>query len=187
MTLTPTTANVLAVYSRASVAQITSGMNWYSDAHNFALSLDADIRKGAGVIAALSVMNHWNTNKDAATKAFANGTAFGTHTVPNEVKADAILAGADPLDILGGNKVRAFYATIVDPTGHSIPVIDRHAFDVAVGKVCTDKERGILSRKGVFAEFGQAYIDAAVIAGIGAPQMQAITWETWRDEKGIWK
>ena len=184
--MTPTTANVLAVYSRANKSDIAEGMNWYSDAHNFALSL-APIRIAAGVIAALSPMNHWATNKAAAEKAFENGTAFGTHTVGNEIKADAIMAGVEPLDILGGNKVRAFFSTIVDPTGHSIPVIDRHAFDVAVGKVCTDKERGILSRKGVFAEFGQVYVEAATIAGIGAPQMQAVTWVVWRREKGVWK
>lgn len=182
----PTAENVLRVYARATDADMAEGLSWYDDAHEFALSLGT-IEMAAGVIAALSPNNHWETNKNAAAKAFANGTALGTHFIANERKVDSILAGENPLDVLSGNKVRAFYQTIVDPTGFSIPTIDRHAFDIAVNIAGAYLDSGakILARKGMYDVFGQVYVDAAIEMGIGAPQMQAVTWVTWRREKGI--
>ena len=82
-------------------------------------------------------------------------------------------------------EVRAFYRTILDPTGDIDPVIDRHAFDIAVGMRTNEKARGILSRKGVYSEFAHVYREAAKIAGIGSAQMQAITWVAWREALGI--
>lgn len=96
------------------------------------------------------------------------------------VKATRILAGETPLDVLGGDKVRAFYATILDPHGYDVPVIDRHAFDIAVGRVTDEKARATLSRKGEYARFGEVYIDAARSVGVSSSQMQAITWVAWR-------
>lgn len=183
MTYEPHVSNVLAVYNAATADHLREGLSWYLDAHNFARILDPNVPRAAGVIAALSPMNHWDTNKRAAVKVYENGTALGTHTISNETKADAILAGANPLDILKGNKVRAFYSTILDPQGYSIPVIDRHAFDIAIGEATNDKERGTLSRKGMYEKFAEVYIEAARIVGIGSPQMQAITWVCWREMK----
>jgi hypothetical protein len=82
--------------------------------------------------------------------------------------------------------VRAFYLSILSPEDYSVsPVIDRHAFDIAVGKKTDDKTRGILSRKGIYESFAEVYREAAKIAGIGSAQMQAITWVEWRGMHGI--
>lgn len=183
-TLVPSVSNVLAVYAQADADSLREGLSWYLDAHNFANILDPDNpRKAAGIIAALSPMNGWEPNKNAAAKVYAEGTAFGTHTVPNEVKADSILCGAEPLDVLKGDKVRAFFRTIAEPFGLIQPVIDRHAFDIAVGRVTDEKSRGILGRKGVYDLFASVYIDAAKVAGISSSQMQAVTWVAWRKIK----
>lgn len=193
---TPRVSNVLAVYNGASAYALRSGLSWYLDAHNFARTAgggrDKHIARNAGIVAALSPMNEWENNKRKAAlliskrgKIEFNGKANGIGLSANVNKAIAIYNGADPLDVLGGDKVRAFYSTILDPTGDVTPVIDRHAFDIAVGERTDDKRRGALGRKGVYSEFAEVYREAARIVGIGSPQMQAITWVAWREALAI--
>lgn len=184
MNLTPTASNVLDVFSTADPETMVEGLEWYNDAHAFAKYLSPyKISKGAGVIAALSPMMGWESNKKQALRAFLNGTADGLGLIRNCAKAERILYGADPLTVLSGNKVRAFYSTILDPNGFAIPVIDRHAFDIAVGRVTDDATRSILSKRGIYEDFGAAYVAAAKAAGVSAPQMQAVTWVAWRKAK----
>lgn len=192
MTDSPSVANVLAVYNGASAHAMREGLSWYLDAHNYANLLSANyevsVAQAAGIIAALSPMNGWENNKRKAAQLISQNNGEGCGLFRNVAKAEAILyAGwdCDPLDILGGDKVRAFYQTILDPTGDIDPVIDRHAFDIAVGERTDEKRRGILSRKGVYADFAHVYREAALSVGIGAAQMQAITWVAWREALGI--
>lgn len=185
----PSTNNVLSVYFSATADNLRKGLSWYLDAHSFALSSAEEygftVEQTAGVIAALSPMMKWGPNKAQALIAFQEREAMGLGLDNNCVKAMRIMNGEAPLDVLGGNKVRAFYSTILDPAGFSIPVIDRHAFDIAVGEITSDKARGMLGRKGIYEAFGNVYVEAAMTVGIGAPQMQAITWTQWRDNKGV--
>jgi hypothetical protein len=190
MTDTPSVSNVLAVYRLASADDLRGGLSWYLDAHNVARALSdfpgGNVAAAAGIIAALSPMNGWENNKRKAAQLIAqNGDGTGCGLTRNVAKAVAIFKGADPLDILNGDKVTAFYRTILNPTGDIDPVIDRHAFDIAVGERTDEKRRGALGRKGVYAEFAAVYREAAVIAGIGSAQMQAVTWVAWRNIHGI--
>lgn len=193
----PNVSNILAVYNGASSDNMRWGLSWYPFANRIALSMGGGraqhLNRNAGIIAALSPMNHWTNNVTKARMVIsARGNIVAVKGQPNGIglsgnvnKACAIYKGADPIDILSGDKVTAFYRTIVDPTGDIDPVIDRHAFDIAVGEVTSDKRRGALSRKNVYREFADAYREAAKIAGIGSAQMQAITWVTWREALGI--
>lgn len=197
MTDTPKVANVLAVYNSASADNLRFGLQWYSIAHNAALKMGGGrawhLSRNAGIIAALSPMNGWDNNIRKARQLVSQRgrvirTADGGNGIglgKNVDKAIAIYNGADPLNVLGGDKVRAFYQTILDPTADIDPVIDRHAFDIAVGEVTNEQRRGILSRKGVYSDFAAVYREAALVAGIGASQMQATTWVQWREDKGI--
>lgn len=187
MTDKPLVSNVLAVYNGASADAMRDGLSWYLDAHNYArVMLPHHVEMGAGIIAALSPMNGWENNKrKAAQLVRQNGDGTGCGLYRNVAKAVRIYNGETPLDVLGGDKVRAFYQTILDPHGDIDPVIDRHAFDIAVGERTDEKRRGILSRKGVYSEFAHVYREAALIAGIGSAQMQAITWVAWREALGI--
>jgi hypothetical protein len=189
MTDTPSVSNVLAVYRGASADNIREGLSWYLDAHNYACLLsstyDISVPTAAGIIAALSPMNGWENNKRKAMQLIRQDNGEGCGLYRNVEKAMRILRGGMPLDVLGGDKVRAFYMTILSPTGDIDPVIDRHAFDIAVGERTDEKRRGILSRKGVYHQFAAVYRDAAISAGIGAAQMQAITWVAWREALGI--
>jgi hypothetical protein len=197
MTDTPSVANILAVYNMATADDLREGLAWYQTAHNWcrvtAKGRPHLIKRNAGIVAALSPMNGWGNNKRKAAELIslrgrvitAKGKPNGIGLGANVAKACLIYKGADPLDVLGGDKVRAFYQTILDPQGDIDPVIDRHAFDIAVGERTNEKRRGILSRKGVYADFARAYREAAKIAGIGSAQMQAVTWIAWRRIHGI--
>jgi hypothetical protein len=186
---TPTVSNVLAVYSGASAHSLREGLSWYLDAHNVSSALagqyGVSVVHVAGIIAALSPMNGWENNKRKAAQLLAQGNGDGCGLRTNVAKAERIFAGADPLDVLRGDKVTAFYRTILDPFGDIDPVIDRHAFDIAVGERTDEKRRGILGRKGVYSTFANVYRDAAKVAGIGSAQMQAVTWVAWREALGI--
>jgi hypothetical protein len=198
MTDTPSVANILAVYNAATADDLREGLAWYQTAHDWCRTMAGShrpwlIARNAGIVAALSPLNGWGNNKRKAAEVISkrgnitvvkgqpNGIGLGN----NVKKAIAIYKGADPLDVLSGDKVRAFYQTILNPQGDIDPVIDRHAFDIAVGERTDEKRRGALSRKGVYAEFAHAYREAAKIAGIGSAQMQAVTWIAWRNIHGI--
>lgn len=178
----PSVDNVLDMYRRATPEWRAEGMAWYDDAHNLACSLiPKDPRRAAGVIAALSPMTGWSTNQAWAKESCRTGVAVG-NTLPNRAKAQLILDGADPADILTSPKVGAFFRSIADPTDINVsPVIDRHAFSIAVGEwTHADTASRFLGRKGVYEEFASVYRQAAFWCEIGAAQMQAVTWVTFR-------
>lgn len=180
--------NILHVYLMATDSEVSEGMVWYNDAHTLALELSPDdVWKGAGVIAAFSPMQQWSVNVRSARKAFEFGTALG-HTPNLHTKAmcniaERILQGEHTLDVLKGDKTRAFATAIADPTGNGMATIDRHAHDIAMGRVYTDTERKI--GKVVFRTLSNAYSEAATLAGIGTAQMQAATWVAWRNRKVV--
>jgi hypothetical protein len=97
-------------------------------------------------------------------------------------KADAIAAGADPLDVLGGRKVRSFYRNIVGHTGHV--TVDRHAVAIVAGRPLTDREGKVLERIGPYTYVAGAYRAAARRLGVAPTELQAVTWLVWRRLKG---
>jgi len=184
----PKIESVLGVYDNSTDAHREHGMRWYLDAHEFCETLDpGNVSRAAGIVAALSPMSHWENNKNKAAQLYRqDGEGTGVGLFRNVEKAQRIFKGENPLDVLGGDKVRAFYECILYPDLHSSKaVIDRHAFDIAVGKRTDDKTRGILGRKGVYDSFAEVYCEAAKSAGIGAAQMQAVTWVAWREVHAI--
>jgi hypothetical protein len=190
----PNSARILDVWKLATEAERNEGMFWYWDAHAFALTLDPERpERAAGVIAALSPMKSWKDNCILAARAFEQGFASGALGA-NVYKADAILSGADPLEILGGHKVRNFYKSIINPMDPNAVCIDRHAFDIAVGRITNDQTRAALKRKGLYESFGAAYERACraiirdedeEVTDIVPSQLQAVTWTVWRRLKGI--
>lgn len=186
----PNHARVLDVYAQATMAELDEGLNWYRDANAFAQTLDPEHpERAAGVIAALSPMKSWPDNIKLAVVAYESGFARGA-LYANTTKANLILAGADPLSVLGGNKVRNFYNSIANPDDAESVCIDRHAFDIAVGRITNDESRRALSRKGVYGAFQRAYVRAARIISndteaVAPSAVQAVTWTVWRRLKGL--
>jgi len=182
--------NVLSVYRAATDEQIVAGTEWYPNALQYAIWLDPfHPFRAAGIIAALSPKNGWDNNKAKATLLYSqkgDGTGCGMrgkHGNGPVDKAERIYHGEDPLDVLGGNKTRNFFCTIMDPL-HDIAVIDAHSHDAAIGRPTSDKERSILQRKGEYDRYAQAYGDAAAREGLPVSVIQAVTWVSWRDRLG---
>lgn len=183
-------ANIVRVWEQATVKEMSEGMDWYRDAHALAVKLSPESpRHAAGVIAALSPMMDWGQNVNLAVRAYRDGYASGALS-QSVAKATRILNGEDPEDVLGGNKVRAFYGVIADPSSDAV-VVDRHAFDIAVGRVTNNDSRHALGRKGVYESFANAYVRAAKTISkqtgmdVSASQVQAVTWTVWRRLKGL--
>jgi len=182
-------ANIVKVFRQATVTELTEELDWYVRAFNFAALLNpTDPNMAAGVIAAVSPITPWGRNQEIARRAFEDGRTTGT-LYRNAAKADAIMGGADPLDVLGGDKVRNFYLSIIgDPNACCI---DRHAMDIAWGTATDDKTRRVISRKGMYDKFVAAYVEAAEILSdelgreILASAVQSVTWVVWRRLKGL--
>lgn len=173
-------ANIVKIYNQASEDQKRRGAEWYRTAHELADFLsEGDVKRGAGVIAALSANKAWDINQRLAHDAF-NGNAHG-HTGDNLAKVAKILAGADPETVLPmGLKTGNFYRCILDPDDQEAVCIDRHAHDVAVGAPWGDRNRG-LGAKGRYAVLSLAYRNAAAKLGVSPSVLQATTWVMWTE------
>jgi hypothetical protein len=174
--------NILSVYGKGTFEQIRTGADWYNDAHNLARDIAGDPWRGAGVIAAFSPVTPWQRTEKLARQAFETGIASG-HTKTMCAQAQRIIDGEFALDVLNGDKVRAFASAIANPHGSTIATIDRHAHDIAMGRVFADNERKIGKR--VFREMSDSYVIAAREIGFSVAQTQAITWVIWREMKGL--
>lgn len=173
--------NILNTYIAANDDEIAIGMAWYDDANRLALELSPnDVWRGAGVIAAFSPRVKWEQNIVLARRAFKDGIASG-HTTAMCAIANRILNGEHPLDVMKGEKTRAFTAAIADPANSTIATIDRHAYNIATGENVSEPKIG----KRLYRELAAAYSTAADYVGIGTAQIQAITWVKYRNDKGI--
>lgn len=178
------TRRILALYRSAGPDALATGREWYPHAHGIARDLEeatygvVTARAAAGVIAALSPQNLWSKNLADARKAVHARSASGLHVGCQTRKADAILAGADPLDVLAGPKERAFFGNIADPSDPFPVTIDRHAHDIAAGRPFGEADRG-LSSVYRYANLTLAYRRAALTLGELPCTVQAVTWQVW--------
>lgn len=173
--------NIVSVWSVATDAQLNDGSDWYIQAHRTAAMLaDGDVKVGAGLLAALSPQTAWWLNVELACDAYDAGVAT-RHTGDSCGKANRILAGVDPEDVLPmRRKTGQFYRCILDPSDPVAVCIDRHAYDIAVGIPLGDWNRG-LSAYGRYDLLAHCYWEAAQRLGETPSTVQAVTWVTWRD------
>lgn len=188
--------NILAVFFHANSAETIKGARWYADALGFcatvAESTGLSVSTVAGVVAALSPNNRWPRNQADAERlcrAFSAGTIADAAAVKvstfngNKQKALQILAGAQPLDGLGGLKVRAFYSCIL---GNDEAVcVDGHAYAIWLGSYVPTTKTPKLSPKlyaSIAAAYGHAAATINTVMGTSytAAQIQAITWTVWQ-------
>lgn len=193
-----THGSILAVFFTASEAEKHEGLSWYARANIVAnrLATTYDVPGGvvtvAGVLAALSPNNRWERNvadAERLIKAYACGDDTDAVKVctfsKNKDKAVAILQGEQPLKVLGGNKVRAFFECIAYPTTDAV-CVDGHAYSIWLGqRVPTTKTPSISDK--LYDHIANDYKLAAKqinsITGeyYSPSQVQAITWVTWRN------
>lgn len=173
--------NILSVWHRADPRQMAEGRSWYRTAHKLALVIgDDDAKRGAGIIAALSVQKTWDENVRLATRAVTAGSA-SDHIHDAVRKANDILYGADPETVLPmRRKTGQFYRCILDPTDAQAVCVDRHAHDVAVGRAYGDENRG-LSAHGRYELIADCFREAARRLGELPQTVQSVTWVVWID------
>lgn len=164
-------SNILWAWDALSDADKAKGAAWYPVAHDIALAMgDGDVRKGAGVIAALSPLKSWKVNVKLATDAFA-GNVHGTFGDAIR-KAERIMAGTDPADVLPMDaKTGNFFANIVDPSDPNPVTIDRHAYRCATHETMPS---GIKGKR--YAAIAEAYRIAGKARGVTGSTMQAGVW-----------
>jgi len=169
--------NIIDRFNSATSDQIATGRAWYPTAHEFAAQVGhGNVRTGAGIVAALSVMKSWSENVRLATDA-SNGHVHG-HMGDALRKVNAMLAGTAPEDVLPmDSKTGNFYRNILNPSDTEAVTIDRHAHDIAVGEVYGSRDRGLSSR-GRYAVIRNAYLEAARRLNEVPATVQAITWTT---------
>jgi hypothetical protein len=189
-----THGNILAVFFTANAVEQHEGLSWYGRAQSVASRLanqyGYDVSTIAGVISALSPNNRWERNvidTEALVKVYTHGGDVDTLKVctfsKNKAKAIAILQGADPLDVLGGRKVRAFYQCIV---GQDAVCVDGHAYSIWLGQRVTTNKTPKISDK-LYDKISEDYRIAtsqinSITGNFYLPsQVQAITWVVWRN------
>lgn len=178
--------NIAEVWRGATIREVLQGEAWYKNANatlaDMGAAHGATPRVACGVAAALSPMLAWHKNLEYAERFLATGTApcLGR----NVAKAQRIVEGEDPNLVLSGDKVRSFFLCLFLPDVSRAVVVDRHAFDVAVGRVTDDKQRKQLERVGVYDLIAEAYRNVAESASATTlPHVvQATTWEAWRND-----
>jgi len=176
----PLTTRILRVYDNSTDAMRIAGELWYQEANEECrtLALEFGIRhaQAIGIVAALSPNMRWERNVLAAREMLQGNMRV---TYPANVgKACGILADRDPMDVLGGNKVRSFYQNILSGGYDEAVTVDGHASNIARGirqpiarTTVTNRQYGIIAR---------AYRNAATRRNLTPPAMQATVWLAWR-------
>ncbi len=122
--------------------------------------------EAAGVIAAISPRMRWSANVVLADAICGGETVQGVFGA-NLAKAARILAGERPLDVLGGDKVRAFYRAIQgDPNAVVLDVWMMRAAGWTKATLSTKE----------YESLATALLAAASREGIDPADFQAVVW-----------
>ena len=191
-TNTPQVRNITKVMREiinSDDVSVSQGVTWYNRARAHAALLDPNnVSRAAGILAALSPLNSWPQNMRLASEIYAEKNDLG-YLQKNVSKARRIYAGELPLNVLGGNKVRSFFLNIVGDDSVKTVTVDRHAVDIACGRVCNDKIRQHWTSGKRYWFVADMYVRAARIINsefgteFTGAQIQAITWVWWRKNK----
>jgi hypothetical protein len=166
----------------ATAEDLADGLAWYDRARGEAESMAAEsgltVRQCAGVIAALSPRCQWASNVAAARRmvlAAAEGDSqpVTNGTLANRAKAWRIACGEDPRAVLGGPKVRAFFANIMGDV--EAVTIDAWCMRAAEGR---DNKHAPKKRR--YDLLSAAYRHAARRHGMSPRDAQAAVWTAYR-------
>jgi hypothetical protein len=166
------------LYHSTDEATRDRGRAWYPiaqrEAELLALDHSVELTTAAGAIAALSPRMEWSKNLDAAAT-ILRAASSGAREAPrvglglSTRRAWSIALGAEPLSILGGRKVRAFYRALIgDLDSITLDIWSARAARGADAKQpTTDRDHNALDA---------SYRVAALAAGEHPREYQAIVW-----------
>jgi hypothetical protein len=183
--ITVSTKNILSVLHGATKEDMAFGARWYDDANTLCRSLASEhgrtLEAVIGAVAALSPRTHWGRNVMLATACARDGEITSGTMSANMNAANKIMSGMEPLEVLKGIKVRAFYWAILNPSDQNIVVGDAHAISVAAGRTLSPQEQSVLKTVGVYDTIANLYREVAESKRITPAQVQSITWVAWRN------
>jgi hypothetical protein len=186
--------NLDRAWVEATPEQREDGMGWYARAHAACVVMgekyNLPVTAVCGVIAALSPGRGWEINLRDAQEflhAFSKGArgkdlpAVGTYGGANLRKAERCARGEEPLLVLGGLKVRAFYTCLANPPDPVTVCLDRHMKYAARGERLSDRESAItpVEYRTLVKHFQRGARNAKVLPS----QYQAVLWVVWRDRR----
>ncbi len=177
--------NILAVWNIA----ITNGISffWYESAFQdcmiMASEYNLSIQTVVGIVAALSPSLSWLKNLLEAKRLieFSLGlteTLESPIAYPDNInKAFRIISGEHPLKVLGGKKVRSFYANIMGDS--SAVTIDRHATAIALNgaDAIGAKSGSLVPTQKAYDVLSEAYRSVSVLVGQSPSVVQSVTWQ----------
>lgn len=193
-TVTRYAKNIRAVYDVTDALTRVAGALWYKTERNrcadFGERYNLSSVRVAGAAAAISPGLRWETT-------FSHLAALlrdSSHPVPTYNRefvrrAARILNGEQPLDVLSGPKVTAFYLLLAGIDLNAV-VIDGHALNIARGERVVFRERegyrAPAAARVTEARYRLAVLAYRRVAGdldIPAHAVQATTWIHWRAVK----
>ena len=180
--------NVRTVFESASLIELAEGMAWYANAHNIlaavAIRHKVTTRVACGICAALSPGSPWERNLQDVQEFLRNPkAAVGVYGRRNRDKAKRILDREEPLDVLGGQKVRSFYLNLVSPTEDLAVTVDRHSKCLSFG-ITSERDSNAIVTRAEYQIVEQVTRELAEELRILPLQLQAVTWTVWRNKWG---
>ena len=182
------THNLRKYLKRATKQQWKDGSVWYRNANRFCRTLavthNRTLEEVAGALAALSPRCSWPENLRATLALVKHGHVGTSLTFPaNQLKAWSILyEGLKAEDVLGGEKVKAFYDNIVRVDQSPFATIDTHAARAVFDKPrLTRKQESWVFRKPGNAVCQSAYQQVAKEFRLSVCEAQAIIWLSVKD------
>jgi hypothetical protein len=187
--------SILGTFFLASEQELLEGERWYELAHLLCWQLSrthgVTISTAAKVIAALSPQNPWERNcldAENVIRAFVQGgesAALDVRTGSfNANKLKAIKALTDPNYVLTGQKVSAFYGSILGEPG--AVCVDGHAYSIWLGeRVSTSRTPKITPK--LYKQIQTDFVDCTTAintiqqTNYTPSQIQAITWVVHRN------
>lgn len=176
--------NQTNAFNLANPDQIERGMRWYGIAHQIADSINPDIEKTAGVIAALSGNGtEWGQNVRNADTFIRTGKALSTNTKKQIEDATRIAEGEHYSTVLPPHlKTRNFADLIVNPNHPRAVAVDTQHHDASTGLKMPwkDADRG-LDAIGRYDTLADATRIVADRKGVLPNQLQAVDWLVWKE------
>lgn len=167
------TANIEARRARADEATEALGADWYAEGRLMAHTVgNGDEILGAAVIAILSPRRQWRENV-ALAYAWARGEEV--RTMGDQLRKLARIGIDDLDDIVGGPKVRSFWANLAGDS--NAVTVDIWALRAALASDdVTDDDYGKLASAGRYEACAEAYRRVARRFGEAPSTTQAIVW-----------
>jgi hypothetical protein len=163
---------LLAVYASADPATLEAGRLWYPEAEGIVAELaeryDQPRPQVAGILAALSPQQRWRRNVLSAVAVLEGEGSRAAGYAENRAKAHRIAEGEAATDVLGGAKVRAFWANLIG--SRYAVTVDTWAQRAAIGRMAEQPK----ARR--YARIARAYAAAAEICGETPREFQAAVW-----------